>query len=203
MCMNDIAPFSNLDTLSIINQLPGYFVLKDLNSIYCSANVNAANLLGFASPQDLIGETDYDLNCSAALYADGFIGEDKLTIKHNKLKFLSHFSYVNNEWRTCIYEKSIFRNQAGMIIGIGCYVIDVTNCNVIDLTRFLLKTDQHYHYEIYKQQFSYILSDSYLDNGLSSREAECLFFIYVEKLAKLLAKFLIYQQKPSNIILNR
>jgi DNA-binding CsgD family transcriptional regulator len=67
---------------------------------------------------------------------------------------------------------------------------DITDCHIIDLTRYLLKTDGKYQYEICKQQFSYILMDNYFNNNLSEREMECLFFTLRGKSSKTIGKIL-------------
>lgn len=185
-----ILPPSNENIMPVIDHLPGYFVLKSTDSIYCFANKNAARVLGFNSADSLIGKTDHDLQCAASEYADLFVQEDKLTLQHGKLKFISLFCYAQDEWKTCIYEKSTFKDSRGNISGISCYVTDITDCQLTDMTRFLLKTDCKYQYELQKQQFSYLLNDNYFNDNLTPRETECLFFILRGKSSKAIAKIL-------------
>lgn len=169
----------------LLDQLPGYFVIKSTTSIYQTANTKAANVLGFKSSTQLIGKTDHDLNCEAAQYASRFIEEDQLTLQHGKLKFISHFCYAKDEWKTCLYEKSVIRHANGEQ-SIGCYVTDITDSSLIDISRYLLEKDSKYHH----QQFSYLIRDHDLQNLFSTREAECLFFILRGKSSKMIANIL-------------
>lgn len=182
---------NSLQTISkIIDQLPGYFVLKSLDSTYRLANLNAAQLLGFDTPNHLIGHTDYDLKCAASQHADQFIKEDQLTLEHGNLKFISHFCYAKDNWKTCIYEKKIFKDDHGAITGISCYVMDITENNLIDLSRFLLTTDGKYNYQFEKYQFAYVVNDTLMGTDLTNRESECLFFILRGKSCKTIARIL-------------
>ena len=174
-----------IDIVSSLDHLPGCFVLKTLDSVYSFANKNAALTLGFDSPEHIIGKTDHDLKCATAQYANCFIQEDKLAIEHGKLKFISYFCYAKNEWKTCFYEKNFFKNDKGDIAGVSCYVSDITDCHLIDLTRFLLRTDHNSHYEFSKHQFSYLLNQNYFNVHLTVRETECLFFVLRGKSRKL------------------
>ncbi len=178
------------NTIAMLNQLPGYYLLKSTDSTFCFATRNIAQLVGFASPEDLIGLTDHDIKCAAAQYAEEFIQEDKLTLHHQKLKFLSHQCYANDNWKTFIYEKNVIKGADNLTMGVSCYMTDITDCYLIDLTRYLLKTDGKYHYEICKEQFSYILNDTYFNNSLSERETECLFFTLRGKSSKTIGKIL-------------
>ena len=175
---------------SPLDHLPGYFVQKNADSIYSFANKNAATILGFDSPEEMIGKTDHELKCNAAQYADCFAQEDQLALEKGKLQFISHFCYAKNEWKTCFYEKTGFKNAGGDVAGVSCYVTDVTDCHLIDITRFLLKTDSKSHYEFMHRQFSYVLNQHYFDVRLTGRETECLFFILRGKSSKAIARFL-------------
>lgn len=76
------------------------------------------------------------------------------------------------------------------MIGISLYITDVTNCNLIDLSYFLVKSDNKYCYELSINRSSYILDDSYLDAKLPLRQAQCLFFLLRGKPIKAIAKIL-------------
>lgn len=46
---------------NIILHVPHFILWKDIHSVYMGCNQNFAELLGFRSPNDIIGKTDYDL----------------------------------------------------------------------------------------------------------------------------------------------
>lgn len=63
----------------LIEQLPGYVLWKDMNSVYLKGNLNTAKLFGFKNTDKLMGITDYDIPCEAAKNADLFIQQDQKT----------------------------------------------------------------------------------------------------------------------------
>ncbi len=49
-----------IDLASIIDQLPGSVYWKDLQGQIIGCNLAQAQALGFSSPKDVIGKTDFD-----------------------------------------------------------------------------------------------------------------------------------------------
>src|SRR5438445_3793836 len=51
----------NLESSVILNQVPSFIFWKDLNSVFLGCNNAFAHSAGLASPNDIIGKTDFDL----------------------------------------------------------------------------------------------------------------------------------------------
>ncbi|MCS6815241.1 MAG: PAS domain-containing protein, partial [Cyanobacteria bacterium] len=66
----------------VMNSIPQYVFWKDINSVYLGCNRNFAELAGLASPEDIVGKTDYDLPWRK--YAQQFIDRDRKVIATNQ-----------------------------------------------------------------------------------------------------------------------
>lgn len=189
MNKNDLLNYINLGTTEFVDKLPGYLTVKDVQSKFLLLNKNNANLVGLTC-EDAIDKTDYDIKCEAVKYADDFVKQDQLTIKHNNMKYLGYFSYANNAWKIMLGEKCVIKNEKDQPIGITSYMTDVTNCKLFDIARFMIKHDDKNHRIITQDQFCYIFNDNYLESNLTQRQSECLFFLLRGYSYKSIAKIL-------------
>src|SRR5690606_14526700 len=66
---------------SIAESIPQFIFWKDTNSVYLGCNKSFANLVGFESPEQLVGKTDYDLDWQSTGHtAESFRKDDKETM---------------------------------------------------------------------------------------------------------------------------
>ena len=174
-----------------INQIPGYFlIIKDTKYTYQGISRKAANLIGFKSEEAVLGLTDYDIKCKAVELASHFVRLDGMAIKYGLLKSIGYICYSNDDWKIMLAERNVFKNSENKPVGLTSCIIEVTDCNLVDIARFLLHTDAKGEGKKYKEQFSYVLDNVYLEANLTSRLSECLFFLIRGKSAKVIAKIL-------------
>lgn len=152
-----------------INDLPGFTNVMSVDSKYIRVSDNALSLIGYKD-QDQIFETDYaDMPCQAAESAEKFKKEDQLALSQ-EIKILS-YHHFNDNWNILLgHKKPII--QEGEAIGTLANFIDITQSNIIDLSRFLFQNNR----KIKKKQFSYIIQNTSEFHGLTKKEQECLFF---------------------------
>lgn len=181
---------SRMTVNTLIEQLPGYIVWKNMESVYLQTNTNTARLLGFQKPEELIGITDYDLRCKAADAADLFIEEDqKAQRSPMPLSLICISSYANEQMKALLANKSLFFDEDKKPLGTVAHAVELSPGILKDM-HFLL--DDHMRYGSQKKHFSsvYCLNNSYGEIKLSMRQAQCLFYVLRGKTNKHIAKIL-------------
>ena len=111
----------------LIDYIPDYVYLKDQDSRFLAANQATADLMGAASPQKLIGKTDYDFFPPELARA---YHEQEQTILQTGQPLLNHEDPVphqkTGEPRWVLSSKFPYRDSAGSIIGIMGISRDIT-----------------------------------------------------------------------------
>lgn len=172
----------------LIEQLPGYVLWKDINSVYLKANTNAAHLLGFKHPDELVGITDYDVCCKAAEDADLFVEADKkVQCSHKPISVLNVSTFANDQVKVLLANKSLFFDEEAEPCGVvGQY---------LELDSGILK-NRYFLFNIYsmmknkKNGANYYLNGEYGGIKLSTRQAQCLFYVLRGKTSKVIARIL-------------
>lgn len=113
---------------SIIDLLPNHHIFwKDLNSIYLGCNQAFSHSLGFRSPEDVIGKSDYDLPVKKE-NSDAYIIDDKevMTSKKPKLNIEEPQALENGETRILRTSKIPLTDSIGEVYGVLAIYSDVT-----------------------------------------------------------------------------
>lgn len=112
----------------VILQMPGYVYWKDKNFKYLFCNEAASReLIGLASPKEIIGKTDYDFGWNKKL-VDKYRKVDTEIFKTGKPILGLHESVIrkDGETRQLLVNKMPLRNNMGDTIGIIGISIDIT-----------------------------------------------------------------------------
>ncbi len=121
------AHFNEVFLQNITSVLPQYVFWKDAESIYLGCNKNYATLVGLASPEEIIGKTDYDLNWQPTGHTpDTFQKGDQETIAGHPITNQEEILALPNGKTliTLVSKQPIIDH--GKIIGIvGCFM-DIT-----------------------------------------------------------------------------
>jgi DNA-binding CsgD family transcriptional regulator len=179
----------------LLNQMPGYFLWKDINSVYLKGNEKTAKLFGFNTSHQLEGITDYQVKCAAADFAHLFVAQDE-KLKHARqigesLLILDVHPYVNGELKTLLIEKSFLQNEFNHPLGIACYCIELTNTQLTKISMELAKEKMNKAANIENDNaIHFYLNDYYSDINLSERQSQCLFYLIRGKSAKKIAAIL-------------
>jgi PAS domain S-box-containing protein len=109
----------------VIDNMPGVVVWKDRDLNFLGANKNFAKITGFASPDDLIGKTDFDTTTNQEAAA-GYRRDDLEVMRSGqaKLNFEEVSPASNSTWlRT---SKLPLRNEQGEVVGLLGLAEDIT-----------------------------------------------------------------------------
>ena len=130
---------NNADFLrEVITKMPGYVYWKDRQSVYRGCNANLSQLLGLASPHEIIGKTDHDFYWENE-QANKFIQDDQevmdqkiTTISEHKIPISSTlYGYYRTE------KSPLYVNNN--IVGVLAIAIDITKEKEATLFREKLK----------------------------------------------------------------
>ena len=112
--------------LAVIKQLPDYLFVKDLNSRHILANSATASDLGHATPESMIGKSDFDLHPFPV--AAAFLADDQQVIRSGepKLDIEEFVLDVSGEEKWLSTSKVPLRNDQDEIIGVLGVARDVT-----------------------------------------------------------------------------
>jgi DNA-binding CsgD family transcriptional regulator len=176
---------------TFINQMPGYFAIMDLQSKFLVANNTALKWAGFNSFDAITGESYGNMSCEASMQHEIFAQQDRRVIyKDERLRLLSYLCCANSDWKIILGEKYPIRNEEDQIIGVACHFNDITSFGLIDFNRFFPVTYERYGVRMLKKSTVYELKNTYPDASLSSRLAECIFFLLRGKTVKEIAEIL-------------
>ena len=169
-----------LNVLSAAMQyLPGYALLKDIDSRYLDGNQRTAQLFGFSSHDQLCDISDYDINCAAAQSADLFVAQDHQLLKQvQDLSIIDMRPYVDGEPKSLLINKSLAVDDCGQAIAIVCQCSEINYKLLHEVVwRLALSTTQFTDHHQVKQAVNFYLCERFDGLGLSVRQSECLFYL--------------------------
>lgn len=174
-----------------IDQVPGLFLVMDLKSRFIAANKTALKWSGFKSYDTMESQTYYNMPCKVAEQHENFVNQDEVTReRNNPVRILGYYCYANNDWKILFGEKYPIKNKNNEIIAAVSHFNDITNYNLIDLSKILNITTDKSLIKIHRKQVGYILENTYPNLPLSQRQCECMFFLLRGKTSKEIAKIL-------------
>lgn len=111
---------------AILDTLPAYVFWKDLDLRFLGCNRQMAEKLGFGSPEEIVGKTDFDL--SPPEFAAKFQADDRRVIKSGEptLNYEEPGFSPTGEQQWLRTSKMPLYNQDGKIIGIMGFFQDIT-----------------------------------------------------------------------------
>jgi len=118
----------NGNTLAqILNSVPQTVFWKDRNSVYLGCNEVFARTIGLASPEEIVGKTDFDLRWPRK-DAEGYIADDKEVMENNRPKrhFLEQEQLPDGKRRWVETTKVPLTDIAGKVCGVLGVYEDVT-----------------------------------------------------------------------------
>jgi PAS domain S-box-containing protein len=111
----------------VIDNIPQQILWKDRNSVYLGCNQNRAKVMGLASPEDIIGKTDYDLAWTKE-QAQRYQESDRLTIESGIAQLhiidTQHQGDGSQAWLDT--NKIPLQDAEGHVIGVLVTIEDIT-----------------------------------------------------------------------------
>lgn len=158
----------------VLQTLPGYVLIKDLDSRYLSSSPEMVPLLGYTDIQELVGSSDRENPVPASQRADEFMAEDRALIESQiPITRVGHFDYANETEFSCIYHKWLIRdeqNNARAIVVFNQPFKASTRVNIPGKNFFNLSTQQVRCLDLLLQGYTYRNISEQL--GLSLRTVE-------------------------------
>ena len=111
---------------SILDNIPQRVFWKDINSVYLGCNQRYADDCGLATPDEIIGKTDFDMPSNQ--FAELYVADDQQVIKSNtpKLGYEERETHLDGTIGWVRTNKLPLRNYLGEAIGILASFEDIT-----------------------------------------------------------------------------
>ncbi|SMY34874.1 Transcriptional activator protein ExaE [Photobacterium malacitanum] len=171
-------------SFDILNQLPGCWGCKDLNSAFVYVNEEYSKIIGLKSPQECIGLTDFDMPYLSKKYAKIFQQQDLQVIESEKqLRILDIHPYADGNWRAHLFTKIALRNANNKIIGTLFSGIELKNTSLLEIGHWICRSDSAKQQDKDKNNQSPTIS-------LNTRESEVLFLLLYGKKPQYISKTL-------------
>ncbi|EGU33237.1 LuxR family transcriptional regulator [Vibrio ichthyoenteri ATCC 700023] len=163
---------------SLINQLPGYWGCKDLNSVFVYANQAYAQLVGLTDAAEVKGLTDYDMPCQTVNCADDFRHQDRHVIETRcALKILDIHPYSDGSWRAHIFTKKPWYDNEGQVQGTVFFGQDLTETAILEVGHWVCRATGIDH----ALKIPKVGEFNSVKEKLTAREQEVLFLLLYGK----------------------
>ena len=174
----------NYPSFEILNQLPGCWGCKDINSVFVYVNDEYSRIIGFNNPLDCIGLTDFDIPHLNPKYAHLFQQQDLQVIQSEKqLRILDIQPYADGYWRAHLFTKTAWRDNNNNVIGVIFSGIELKHTSLLEIGHWICRsnTTQYHEKNTFNQQVNIFLN---------TRESEVLFLLLYGKKPQYISKTL-------------
>ncbi len=174
----------NYPSFDILNQLPGCWGCKDINSVFVYVNEEYSRISGFNNPLDCIGLTDFDIPHLNTKYAHLFQQQDLQVMQSEKrLRVLDIHPYADGYWRAHLFTKTAWRDNNNNIIGIIFSGVELKHTSLLEIGHWICRNNstQHAEKNNFNQQVNILLN---------TRESEVLFLLLYGKKPQYISKTL-------------
>ncbi|KAM3097551.1 PAS domain S-box protein [Phormidesmis sp. 146-12] len=126
----------------VLDTLPQLIFWKDRNSVYLGCNHNGAKVAGVASPEQIIGKTDYDMPWKLE-EAESFRERDRRVIESGipQLHIIEPQQQADGKQAWLDTSKLPLKNDQGDVIGILVTIEDITDRITLDQEKQRFQTD--------------------------------------------------------------
>ncbi|MCD9490964.1 PAS domain-containing protein [Photobacterium phosphoreum] len=174
----------NYPSFEILNQLPGCWGCKDINSVFVYVNEEYSRIIGFNNPLDCIGLTDFDIPHLNPKYAHLFQQQDLQVIQSEKqLRILDIHPYADGYWRAHLFTKTAWRDNNNNVIGVIFSGVELKHTSLLEIGHWICRsnTTQYHEKNTFNQQVNIFLN---------TRESEVLFLLLYGKKPQYISKTL-------------
>lgn len=174
----------NYPSFEILNQLPGCWGCKDINSAFVYVNDEYSRIIGFNNPLDCIGLTDFDIPHLNPKYAHLFQQQDLQVIQSEKqLRILDIHPYADGYWRAHLFTKTAWRDNNNNVIGVIFSGVELKHTSLLEIGHWICRsnTTQYHEKNTFNQQVNIFLN---------TRESEVLFLLLYGKKPQYISKTL-------------
>ncbi len=118
---------------TIVNNIPHFIFWKNADSVFIGCNKNFSDACGFASPQDVIGKTDFNMPWSWE-QSSAYVIDDQRVLETKKplLNYEENQRQSDGSERTMLVSKVPMYDDAHNMIGLFCIYTDITHRKIIE-----------------------------------------------------------------------
>ena len=163
-------------TSPVLEQMPGWMFIKNLEFKYTATTLRSAHLCGFKTQHDKYGRTDYELKCKASESAIFFQEQDRQVITEDReISFLQLNQYADEQVHVFLTKKIPLKNFCGSIIGVCGIVKEIENHAV---TKAILELVNLGEIDpiLGLNKKNFLLDDGNFFSALSEKESEMMFY---------------------------
>lgn len=176
----------NPPSSEILAYLPGVMGWHDLDGRCQGMTQAAAELVGFNSPEAVIGANYTDFRCPAAESADIFIARDKLVLSGEDLRCLHTDVWADGHIRTHLVYQTQWRDSQGELRGNFCQCMQVDGTVWAELGTALRQRDASYLGDSGAKTYDF--AKCYPGFDLNARESLCLYHLLRGKTTREIAE---------------
>ena len=186
-----------LNTLSILNYLPGYIACMDRDNKYnYYVNDQCAHVNGYENAEEIYETRMDEIRCKAAESAHLWIEQNQMVLKTNKsIKVLDIHPYRNDEIKMLFSQKNPVLDDKCNPIAILYHGIEINQNNLTKILMNIMELDKRYQIDNNINHRSYYIGNSSQDSSLTNREIECLFHVVRGKTAREIGKILFISKR--------
>lgn len=171
---------------TLLGQLFDFYIIKDVNSKYTHMSDATAKLIGYEKADDFLGLDDRAINCPAVSSAEAFMKQDQWVIQtQKKMINLDIHQYADRPY--ILLTKKVPGFQDTRVAGTVCGCTELSSQAMMRLCSTLTELD-HQYYPKQTRDRSYQISELMVQEDLSPREMDCLFYLLRSKSAKEIAQ---------------
>ena len=179
----------NVSHTAILEQIPSLILLMDKDSNFIYANQYTVTLFGYKELSQMIGLNAYGMRCPAVESAPDFIAQDRQVLQaQTALTILDFHIYADKSNKIFLTKKTPYY-QNEILAGTICQCTEIYSQALQNLCNTLVTQDQRYK-KTKQLGGSYTPGIASLDNILTPREKDCLFYLLRGQTMKQVAAYL-------------
>ncbi len=187
--INTFLVLPNLDINSFIRDMPGFAIIKDLQSNYLNANLNTIHEFGLKSSDNLYGYSDLTIPHPLSQNGQVYRNLDLEVITTGEpMRGICTFPFQGSI-RPYRFRKSILKDINGNSIATYSHAEECNDPVLIQFIQNLIENDP-VKFNRKNMSNSFILNKEYRGITLSPSESNCLFYLIRRKTKSDIAKLL-------------
>lgn len=171
-----------INLATFINNFNGLTYWKNEHLEYVGCNEREARFTGFQSPDDMLGLTDFDLQCDARESAKSFRQQDRQVLATGQsITILNIHTYADHFNHMFVTEKSAIKEDDNHNVGVMAVSTEITHTNIAKFLFASVLDDKHRYGN--SVSLSKLLVAEY-DQSLTEKDTEVIYWLLRGKTAR-------------------
>lgn len=166
--------FLESTTRHFLELTPEYLLIKNAQLEYVAASHKTAVLFGFEDIEELVGKTDYEINCPAVRQAELWRSQDRIVLESKQpLITINLETYVSDTSKLLAIKKYPIFTTRGMLIYCNTIELSTSSLN----STILINESKENNLFMSPKKRDLILVERFPYHDFTIRESECLFYL--------------------------